>query len=139
MFDIYHDNDIYVLLNAGCPYCAIITDKPLNVEMLSDNITVMQVADINTAYWKFVDFYRSLFNIPVVGVTGTCGKTTTKEMIVHILSENYKVNATHKSLNADFRHLGYLLDINDDTQAGVFEMGVAAPGDLKRCCRYFKL
>jgi hypothetical protein len=52
MFDIYHDNDINVLINAGCPYCAIITDKPLNVEMLSDNITVMQVADINTAYWK---------------------------------------------------------------------------------------
>ncbi|MDF2685903.1 MAG: hypothetical protein K0S55_1084, partial [Clostridia bacterium] len=138
LFDIYHDNEINLLSNADCPSCAVVTDKPLSIGMFSDNITVIQVADINIAYWKFIDFYRSLFNIPVIGVTGTCGKTTTKEMIAYILSEDYKVNATHKSFNADFRHLGYLLDINDDSQVGVFEMGVASPGDLKRCCRYFK-
>lgn len=140
LFDIYHDHDMNELLslNANCPSCAVVTDKPFNIGMFSDNITVVQVVDINIAYLKFIDFYRALFNIPVIGVTGTCGKTTTKEMIVHILSEDYNVNATHKSFNADFRHLGYLLDINDDTQVGVFEMGVASPGDLKRCCRYFK-
>lgn len=59
-------------------------------------------------------------------------------MIKHIMAGTYKVNATYKSYNALFRNLGYLLDINEDTQAAVYEMGVAFSGDLKTSCRYFK-
>ena len=119
------------------PY-AIVTDRPTEFVGLGESTTIVQVAEISEAYWKFVDFYRNIFNIPVIGVTGTCGKTTTKEMIKHILAGTYKVNATYKSYNALFRNLGYLLDINEDTQAAVYEMGVAFSGDLKTSCRYFK-
>ena len=70
-------------------------------------------------------FIAISLNIPVIGVTGTCGKTTTKEMIKHILAGTYKVNATYKSYNALFRNFGYLLEIDEDTQAAVYEMGVA--------------
>jgi UDP-N-acetylmuramoyl-tripeptide--D-alanyl-D-alanine ligase len=138
LFDLYHEENINT---DSCPKgrsCAIVTDTPANFSGLGENITVIQVVDINEACWKFIEFYRSLFKIPVIGVTGTCGKTTTKEMIKHILSENYKVNATYKSYNALYRDLGYLLDIDDDTQAAVYEMGVASPGDLNTSCRYFK-
>ncbi len=71
-------------------------------------------------------------------MTGTCGKTTTKEMVRHILSQKLNVTATYKSYNAQYHHLSYLLDINDETQATVIEMGVAYPGDLITACRYFK-
>ena len=138
LFDLYHDK--YVnreMCPKGCRY-AIVTDQSANFRGLGENITVVQVADITEACWEFIDYYRNLFNIPVIGVTGTCGKTSTKEMIKHILLENYNVKATHKSNNALFRNLGYLLDIDDTTQAAVYEMGVASPGDLITSCRFFQ-
>jgi len=138
LFDLYHDRDEKALTGLrGCSY-GIITDTPEYFKGVGDRVTIIQVKDIDEAYWKFVDFYRSLFDIPVIGVTGTCGKTTTKEMIKHILSGKYRVNATYKSYNASFRNFGYLLDINDDTQMVVMEMGVAYPKDLITTCRYFK-
>lgn len=137
-FDLHHGQYIHSdIFRKNWPY-AIVTDKPANFAALTENVTIVRVADIPEAYWKFVDFYRNIFTIPVIGVTGTCGKTTTKEMIKHILAGTYKVNATYKSYNAMFRNLGYLLEIDEDTQAAVYEMGVAFPGDLKASCRYFK-
>jgi UDP-N-acetylmuramoyl-tripeptide--D-alanyl-D-alanine ligase len=138
LFDLHYDKYIDPnLCQKNFPY-AIVTDRPAIFAGLRENITIIRVADINEACWKFIDFYRNLFKIPVIGVTGTCGKTTTKEMIKHILAGTYKVNATYKSYNASFRNLGYLLEIDENTQAAVYEMGVAFSGDLKTSCRYFK-
>lgn len=138
LFDLYRDKDESFLTGLKNGTFGIITDVPENFSSLGKNVAVVKVANIDDAYWKFVEFYRSLFDIPVIGVTGTCGKTTTKEMIKHILSGKYRVNATYKSYNASFRNFGYLLDINDNTQMVVMEMGVAYPGDLLYTCRYFK-
>ncbi|HOQ24858.1 MAG TPA: UDP-N-acetylmuramoyl-tripeptide--D-alanyl-D-alanine ligase [Bacillota bacterium] len=117
---------------------AVVTDRPLYWAGLEGDFTIIRVPEIREAYWRFVDYYRNLFSIPVIGVTGTCGKTTTKEMIRHILAGSGRVIATYKSNNALSRNLGYLLEIDEETQAAVFEMGVAFPGDLEISCRYFK-
>ena len=138
LFDLHYDKSINLTKCQKNFSYAIVTDRPASFAGLSENITILRVAEINEAYLKFVDFYRNSLNIPVIGVTGTCGKTTTKEMIKHILAGTYKVNATYKSYNALFRNFGYLLEIDEDTQAAVYEMGVAYPGDLKTSCRYFK-
>ncbi|WP_181833245.1 UDP-N-acetylmuramoyl-tripeptide--D-alanyl-D-alanine ligase [Bacillus taeanensis] len=119
--------------------CVIVTEEERIVEKaLSKGIPVIKVDNIRTAYWEFVQYYRQLFTIPVIGVTGTCGKTTTKDMITHILAKQYKVLSTYKSNNADEMNLPYLLGINDETEAAVLEMGVTYPGDLKENCKYFK-
>ncbi|UZM97133.1 Mur ligase family protein [Lysinibacillus sp. MHQ-1] len=49
------------------------------------------------AYWTFIEYYRGLFHIPVVALTGTCGKTTTKEMLKHIASKHWQVQASVSS------------------------------------------
>lgn len=116
----------------------VITDKPWRYLEEASDIVVVWVDNIKEAYWTFVDYYRNLFDIPIIGLTGTCGKTTTKEIIKHILSFKYKVHANYKSNNAAYLDLNYLLGIDDSTQAGVFEMGVAYPNDLVNSCKYYQ-
>ncbi|MBS4179325.1 UDP-N-acetylmuramoyl-tripeptide--D-alanyl-D-alanine ligase [Lederbergia citrea] len=103
-----------------------------------NNLTVIKVQNIDEAYWKFVHHYRSLFQIPVIAVTGTAGKSTTKEMIKHILSGNKTVTATTITNNSRTAHLHYLLSIDDHTEAAVFETAVGAPGDILNAGEYFK-
>jgi UDP-N-acetylmuramoyl-tripeptide--D-alanyl-D-alanine ligase len=132
--------DLLIQYNA----VAIVTDEPEKFSCIEGNFTLIQVEDIKDAYWKFVEYYRSLFLIPIVAVTGTCGKTTTCHMIRHILSKKYKVNSTisavkiRETLNSYRNNLNYLSKIDEKTQAAVYETAVAAPGQLSNTCRHFK-
>lgn len=98
---------------------------------------IVRVKDVEKAYWKFVEYYRGQFNIPVIAVTGTCGKTTTKEMLKHIFSQDRRVCGTHSTSNSSRLDLSYLLDIDDDVDAAVFEVGVMFPDDVTYDCRHF--
>lgn len=117
--------------------CVVVIEKLFDLTSFEHNLTVVKVPSVREAYWRFIHYYRSLLNIPVIGVTGTCGKTTTKEMIRHILMERYKVQSTYLSHNTLDANLPYLLGIDDNTQKAVFEMGVYGPGDLRLSCEYF--
>lgn len=117
----------------------IVTGNPFDVKKYADkNVTIVKVNNINQAYWEFVHFYRNLFQIPVIGVTGTCGKTTTTEMINMILSKNYKVQSTFDGKNGLSQNLSYLLGIDDSIDAAVFELGVDSPGCIQFSCKYFQ-
>jgi UDP-N-acetylmuramoyl-tripeptide--D-alanyl-D-alanine ligase len=116
----------------------IVTDTPEQCTDLGEHIILVKVDAVKEAYWRFVDYYRSLFDLPVIGVTGTCGKTTTKEMIKQILGVDRNVKATWKSMNSKSVNLRYLLKIDDETAAAVFEMPVVYPGYLRLFCRFFK-
>jgi UDP-N-acetylmuramoyl-tripeptide--D-alanyl-D-alanine ligase len=118
-------------------YSAVVTDIPEAFNNIEFNISIVQVKSVIKAYWKFVNYYRNQFKIPVIGITGTTGKTTTKEMITHILSKKFKVASTYLSNNGVVRNLSYLLDIEDNTDIAVFEMGAAYPGDITYSCKYF--
>lgn len=123
---------------------AIVTEEPEKFSKIEGNFTLVHVKNIKDAYWKYVEYYRSLFPIPIVAVTGTCGKTTTCHMIRHILSKKYKVNSTisavkiHETLNSYRNNLNYLSKIDEKTQIAVYETAVGAPGQLSDTCRHFK-
>lgn len=75
-------------------------------------------------------FHRSHFNIPVIALTGTNGKTTTKELLSAVLSKKYNVTFTQGNLN---NHIGVpltLLRITEETEAAVVEMGANHPGEI---------
>jgi UDP-N-acetylmuramoyl-tripeptide--D-alanyl-D-alanine ligase len=105
---------------------------------VGDNITLIKVPDVEEAFWRFVEYYRGLFTIPVIGVTGTNGKTTTKEMMKHILTEKYNLNSTYRSKNSLSSNLKYLLRMDEKIEAGVFEMPVYCPGSLLKASRFLK-
>ena len=110
----------------GCVPCAVITDKVSEQLITINGCTIIKVENVQTAYWEFVEYYRSLFQIPVIAVTGTCGKTTTKDMIKCILSQRFNVQGTKNSANGRTGHLGYLLSIDESTEVGVFETAVGS-------------
>lgn len=117
--------------------CYIVTDQPLLKGMAASNKFIF-VKNVNTAYKKLCDYYRNLFDIPVIAVTGTCGKTTTKEMIAQILRKNHRVVATKSSKNALRFMNDYLFEIDEKTEYAVFETAITHPGHLTLECEMFK-
>ena len=92
------------------------------------------VDDSLSALQKLAHFHRSKLNIPIVGITGTNGKTTTKELIHTVLAEKYKVTATKGNLN---NHIGVpltILSIKPDTDIAIIEMGANHIGEIKELC-----
>ncbi|MGN7386542.1 Mur ligase family protein [Sporosarcina sp. SAFN-015] len=117
---------------------AIVTDRDLEVSGRTEDVTVIKVENLEESYWKFINNYRASINIPVIAVTGTSGKTTTKEMIRHLLSFSRKVAHTNSTNNSRTAHLSYLLGMDDTTEAAVFETAVGAPGDITNAAAYLK-
>jgi UDP-N-acetylmuramoyl-tripeptide--D-alanyl-D-alanine ligase len=115
----------------------IVTDTPFSHMKKLNSEQIIMVKDIKDSFFNFTSYYRHLFNIPVVAITGTCGKSTTKEMLKHILEDTHNVQATISSKNADFYNLSYLLGIEEDTDVAVFETAVSKKGDMTESCKYF--
>ena len=76
--------------------------------------------------------YRNKFDIPVVGVSGSVGKTSTKEMLYAVLSQKYKTHKTQGNLNNELGVPLTLLSMPEDTQAAVIEMGISDFGEMTR-------
>lgn len=119
------------------PSCVVVTDRVKDVKDLPGEATIVEVENIKEAYQQFLCFYRSLFSVPVIAITGTYGKTTTKEMIKHILSEDYDVKATKGNYNLFRSNSSVLAGFEEKTGVGIFEFGVGKPGHLEKCCRCF--
>ena len=77
-------------------------------------------------------YYRSLFDIPVIGITGSVGKTTAKELIASALGAKYNVLKTVANLNNELGVPLMLLSINEQYDAAVIEMGISEFGEMSR-------
>jgi UDP-N-acetylmuramoyl-tripeptide--D-alanyl-D-alanine ligase len=77
---------------------------------------------------------RQESGIPVVGITGTNGKTTTKEMATSILGTKYRVLKNTGNLNNQIGLPLSLLELDAEAEAAVLEMGASAPGDIRELC-----
>ena len=115
-------------LNSGCLFA--ISDDPKylnhkNVVLVDDSIGLLH---------DLANFHRNMFNIPVLAITGTNGKTTTKELLNSVLSKKYKVLSTLGNLN---NHIGVpltLLRLRKEHDFAIIEMGANHIGDIKELC-----
>ncbi len=115
-------------LNKGASY-AIIDESEYNV---GDTILVGNV--LNTLQ-QLANFHRKKLKTPIISLTGSNGKTTTKELINAVLSKKYKTTATIGNLN---NHIGVpltLLSMTSDTEIGIVEMGANHIKEIEFLCK----
>ena len=77
-------------------------------------------------------YYRSLFTIPFIGITGSVGKTSTKEFISAVLSQKYKVHKTSGNFNNELGVPITLFGLEEDHEVAVIEMGISGFGEMTR-------
>lgn len=115
-------------LEFGAAY-AVVDEIP---DLPSDHLII--VPDVLACLQQLARFHREKLNIPIVGLTGSNGKTTTKELIHAVLATQFKAFATKGNLN---NHIGVplsLLSISKGYEIAVIEMGANHIGEIKQLC-----
>ncbi len=116
-------------LEKGCKY-AIVDDKNLK----NTNSCIL-VDDVLKTLQQLAHHHRKKLNIPIIAITGTNGKTTTKELVATILAQKYRIAATKGNLN---NHIGVpltLLRMNNTIDYGIVELGASSLGEIAELCK----
>ena len=131
------DGNEYALkaLEAGAAYAVVNKDSAVAAHAETDK-RLFPVEDTLKTLQELARWHRSMTFVDgkpltVVALTGTNGKTTTKELIREVLSVKFNVTATEGNLNNSIGVPLTLLKINSQTQIAVVEMGASHPGDIK--------
>ena len=117
------------VLEQGAKY--VITEN----RELSSNPRAVVVDDALATLQQLANYHRRQLKMPIIGITGTNGKTTTKELINAVLSSSYKTTCTKGNLN---NHIGVpltLLTIKPTDEMAIVEMGANHPGEIDALCR----
>ena len=110
---------------------AVVIDEPIGIE--GGNIFLVE--DVLTALQELALHHRKQLSIPFIAVTGSNGKTTTKELIHAVLSSSFKTYTTKGNLN---NHIGVpltILSINTDAEMAIIEMGANHQKEIESYCR----
>lgn len=100
-----------------------------------DNGT-LKVKDTLEAYLKLANWRRNKLNFTVIAITGSSGKTTTKELVASTLSEKYKVFKTPLNHNNEIGFCQTIFEAPDDTEVLVLEMGMRGLGEIELLSKY---
>ena len=128
--DHFNGNDYAAQAVADGAACAIV-DVPVDLPAAK----FIRVDNVLTALQKLATHHRHQFNIPVLAITGSNGKTTTKELVSTVLASHYSTHFTKGNLN---NHIGVpltLLAMPPKTEVAIVEMGANHPGEIDFLCR----
>ncbi|MBQ9585046.1 MAG: UDP-N-acetylmuramoyl-tripeptide--D-alanyl-D-alanine ligase [Muribaculaceae bacterium] len=120
-------------LEKGCAL-AVVDDQQIYNQFFEqpvDGKLMMLVPDALQAFKDLAREHRRQFAIPIVGITGTNGKTTTKELVRTVLAQKFNVMATEGNFNNDVGVPKTLLRLSPEHDIAVVEMGASHPGDIK--------
>ncbi len=116
-------------LEAGASFAVV--DSPA----VAKDKRFILVKNVLETLQQLAAFHREELGLPVIAITGTNGKTTTKELVAAVLSKKYQVEYTRGNLN---NHIGVpltLLSMTAETDIGIVEMGANHPGEIDFLCR----
>ena len=108
----------------------LIQENKVEDSCIPNNIAVIQVQDTLEALMDISKYYRKLFNIPFIGVTGSVGKTTTKDLISGVLSGKFDVHKNMGNFNNQIGLPMTLFNLESNHQISVLEMGMSSFGEI---------
>lgn len=117
-----------VELGAAC----VIVSRPVDV----DNAVVVWSSDTLAAYQKLAELHRLRFDIPLIAVTGSNGKTTTKDLTAAVLSQKFKTLKTEANFNNEIGLPLTMLQLEADHQVAVVEMGMRGLGQIAQMAAF---
>jgi UDP-N-acetylmuramoyl-tripeptide--D-alanyl-D-alanine ligase len=103
-----------------------------------DTVSDIQQIDVDNpvkTIGEVANAWRKHFNIPVIGITGSNGKTTTKDLLNHFLESKYNVHSTKGNFNTSIGVPLTLLQLGRKHTISIIEMGANQPGDIKYLCQ----
>lgn len=122
------ENFCHKALEVGAVGCFYTREKPCE--------RAVKVEDTLIAYLQIANFVRKKFNPKVVGVTGSSGKTTTKEMIYAVCSEKFKTHKTFSNHNNEIGFCQTVLSMSENTEVLIVEMGMRGLGEIELITKY---
>lgn len=124
------DGHDYVAAAVAAGAVAVMVERGAEVD-LPEGTALLRVADTLSGLQSLAAGYREHLGLTVIGVTGSNGKTSTKDMIAAVLGEEFAVSATAGNLN---NHIGLpltILSADDRHEFGIWEMGMSKPGEIE--------
>ncbi|KKP24784.1 MAG: UDP-N-acetylmuramoyl-tripeptide-D-alanyl-D-alanine ligase [candidate division TM6 bacterium GW2011_GWF2_28_16] len=114
-----------------------ILDK-INENLLKDKLIIL-VPDSLQALKDLAQYWRAQFNFPIIGITGSVGKTTTKNILHHIFTQAGILSfASHKNQNTIIGICLNILKLRDFHKFGIFEMGISHIGEMEELANYLR-
>lgn len=101
------------------------------IKMSASNINILQVDDVMAAFQLLAKTHRKKFKIPIVGITGSNGKTIVKEWLSTLLGHEFEVAKSPKSFNSQLGVPLSLWPLNESHDIGIFEAGVSKKGEME--------
>lgn len=112
--------------------CVLCEEKP------DVDINYIRVDSTLVALKGIAEYYRSLFTIPFIGITGSVGKTSTKEFISAVLAQKYNVHKTGGNFNNELGVPITLFGLEEEHEVAVIEMGISGFGEMTRLSKMVK-
>lgn len=109
--------------------CFVADHLPADMADATDAV-VMIVGDVTRALQMLARHHRSRFDIPVIGITGSRGKTTVKEWLYQLLANDYNIVRSPRSYNSQIGVPLSVWEIDSDTSLGIFEAGISLPDEM---------
>lgn len=117
---------------------AVANDGWARLASVSRGSSLIAVPETLAALHRFIEKYRARFDIRMIAITGTNGKTTTKEMVFHMASGSLRVLKNQGNLNNQYGLPLSLADLGPEHQAAVMELGMSSFGEIETLCRMAK-
>ncbi len=126
-----HDGHLYIeeLITKGVKYFVVSEDTTLNT---TSDVVYFKVNNTLAAFQKAANFHRSHFQLPVIGITGSKGKTVVKEWLNFLLNGEFSIIKSPKSYNSQTGVPLSVFGIEEKHNLGIFEVGISTVDEMER-------
>lgn len=109
----------------------VVEDLPRGFAAEMADAIFLKVSDTRAALQRLAERHRESFSIPIIGITGSNGKTTVKEWLYQILSDDVRITRSPRSYNSQIGVPLSVWMLNEHSELGIFEAGISEPGEME--------